>query len=338
MTKAARGLLYGVLAYMLWGLFPLFWPLLEPASPLEILACRIVFSLAVVAILLAARKQLGGLRRLDRRTLTRLCIAGVAIAVNWGAYIWGVNNAHVVETSLGYFINPLITIGLGVLVLRERLRGGQWLAVALGAVAVAILSFDYGRLPWLALLLAISFGTYGFIKKGTSASAPEGLFVEAAALTIPALVVLAVLATLGGATWIGPDATPGHLLLLAAAGPVTAVPLLFFAGAATAPSSFDAGFASVPRAGAAIRHRGPRPPRAHAAGATRRLCAGVDRARDPHGRCLPAPARSAERCRRARGDRCDERTRVRRHVAPRLRVIATTQQEHPRPRSRWPAP
>ena len=102
----------------------------------------------------------------------------------------------------------------------------------LGAVAVGILSFDYGRLPWLALLLAISFGTYGFIKKGTSASAPEGLFVEAAALTIPALVVLAVLATSGGATWIGPDATPGHLLLLAAAGPVTAIPLLFFAGAA----------------------------------------------------------------------------------------------------------
>ena len=130
MTKAARGLLYGVLAYMLWGLFPLFWPLLEPASPLEILACRIVFSLAVVAILLAARKQLGGLRRLDRHTLSRLCIAGVAIAVNWGAYIWGVNNGHVVETSLGYFINPLITIALGVVILRERLRGAQWLAVA----------------------------------------------------------------------------------------------------------------------------------------------------------------------------------------------------------------
>jgi chloramphenicol-sensitive protein RarD len=232
LTKAARGLLYGVLAYMMWGLFPLFWPLLEPASPLEILACRIVFSLLVVTMLLAARKQLGGLRRLDRHTLSRLCIAGVAIAVNWGAFIWGVNNAHVVETSLGYFINPLITIGLGVLVLRERLRGGQWLAVALGAVAVGILSFDYGRLPWLALLLAISFGTYGFIKKGTSASAPEGLFVEAAALTIPALVVLAVLATSGGATWIGPNATPAHLVLLAAAGPVTAVPLLFFAGAA----------------------------------------------------------------------------------------------------------
>jgi chloramphenicol-sensitive protein RarD len=233
LTKAARGLLYGVLAYLLWGLFPLFWPLLEPASPLEILACRIVFSLAVVAILLAARKQLRGLRRLDRRTLSRLCIAGALIAVNWGAYIWGVNNAHVVETSLGYFINPLITISLGVLVLRERLRGAQWVAVALGAVAVGVLTVDYGRLPWLALLLAISFGTYGFIKKGTRATAPEGLFGEAAALTLPALAVLAVLAASGSATWVGHDATAGHLLLLAAAGPVTAVPLLFFAGAAT---------------------------------------------------------------------------------------------------------
>src|SRR3984893_141483 len=232
LTKAARGLLYGVLAYLLWGLFPLFWPLLAPPRPLEILACRIVFSLAVVAILLAARKQLRGLRGLNRRTVSRLCIAGALIAVNWGAYIWRVHNAHVVETSLGYFINPLITISLGVLVLRERLRSAQWVAVALGAVAVGVLTVDYGRLPWLALLLAISFGTYGFIKKRTRATAPEGLFVEAAALTLPALAVLAVLAASGTATWVGHDATAGHLLLLAAAGPVTAVPLLFFAGAA----------------------------------------------------------------------------------------------------------
>jgi chloramphenicol-sensitive protein RarD len=233
LTRAARGLLYGVLAYLLWGLFPLFWPLLEPASPLEILACRIVFSLIVIVLLLAMRRQLQGLRRLDRGTLVRLSVAGVVIAVNWGAYIWGVNNEHVVETSLGYFINPLFTIALGVLILRERLHVAQWVAVALGAVAVAILSVDYGRPPWLALLLAVSFGTYGFIKKGTSASAPEGLFVEATALTVPALVVLIVLSVSGGATLVGTQATPGHLLLLAASGPVTAIPLLFYAGAAT---------------------------------------------------------------------------------------------------------
>jgi chloramphenicol-sensitive protein RarD len=231
-TRAMRGLTFGVLAYLLWGLFPLFWPLLEPADPLEILACRIVFSLVIVALVLAVRRELRRVRRMERGTLLRLAAAAVVITVNWGGYIWGVNNGHVVETSLGYFINPLITIGLGVVVLRERLGTVQWIAVALGAVAVAILSVDYGHPPWLALLLACSFATYGLIKKQVRASAPEGLLIEAAVVTAPALAVLAVLAANGSATWVGPAATPGHLLLLAASGPVTAVPLLFFAGAA----------------------------------------------------------------------------------------------------------
>jgi chloramphenicol-sensitive protein RarD len=232
-TRAGRGLAYGVAAYVLWGLLPLYWPLLEPASPLEILACRIVLSLVVVALLLALRHELRAARAMDRDTLARLCMAGTIIAINWGAYIWGVTNGHVVETSLGYFINPLITVTLGVLLLHERLRAVQWAAVALGAVAVLILSVDYGRPPWLALLLAVSFGTYGLIKKGVRASAPEGLLIEAAALTVPAMVVLAVLAAAGTATWVGAAASSGHLLLLATAGPMTAVPLLFFAGAAT---------------------------------------------------------------------------------------------------------
>jgi chloramphenicol-sensitive protein RarD len=218
---------------MLWGLFPLFWPLLEPANPLEILACRIVFCFVVVAILLAARHELHGMRRMDRGTVLRLCGAGVAIAINWGVYIWGVNNGHVIETSLGYFINPLVTIGLGVAILHERLRTVQWTAVGLGAVAVAVLGFDYGRPPWIALVLACSFGTYGFIKKGVRASPPEGLLIEGAVLTVPALVLLAVLALAGTATWVGHEANPGHLLLLVSAGPVTALPLLFFAGAAS---------------------------------------------------------------------------------------------------------
>ncbi|HSP65712.1 MAG TPA: EamA family transporter RarD [Candidatus Deferrimicrobium sp.] len=233
MTTARRGLLSGATAYILWGLFPLYWPLLEPASPLEILACRVVLSLVVVALLLAVRHQLRTLRRLDRGTVLRLCLAGLIIAVNWGAYIWGVNNGHVVETSLGYFINPLLTVALGVVVLHERLRRLQWAAVALGAAAVVILSVDYGRPPWLALFLAVSFATYGFIKKSVRASAPEGLLVEAAVLTVPALAFLGVLGATGGATWIGSAATPSHLLLLAAAGPATAIPLLFFAAAAT---------------------------------------------------------------------------------------------------------
>jgi chloramphenicol-sensitive protein RarD len=232
-TPAASGLIHGLSAYLLWGLFPLFWPLLEPANPLEILACRIVFCFVVIAVLLAVRHQLGGMRRLDRGTVLRLCAAGIVIAINWGVYIWGVNNGHVIETSLGYFINPLVTIGLGVLLLHERLRLVQWMAVGLGVTAVAVLSFDYGRPPWIALTLACSFGTYGFLKKGVRASPPEGLLVEGAVTSVPALAVLAALALAGQATFVGHAANPGHLLLLISAGPVTALPLLFFAGAAT---------------------------------------------------------------------------------------------------------
>jgi chloramphenicol-sensitive protein RarD len=226
-------LIYGVGAYALWGLFPLYWPLLEPAHPLEILACRIAFSFVVVGVILAVRRELRGMREMDRSTLLRLCAAGVAIAVNWGVYIWGVNNGHVIETSLGYFINPLVTIGLGVMLLHERLRTVQWMAVALGTLAVIVLSVDYGRPPWIALTLACSFATYGFIKKSVSASPPEGLLIEGAVLTVPALAVLGALALAGTATWVGHDANPGHLALLVSAGPITALPLLMFAAAAT---------------------------------------------------------------------------------------------------------
>lgn len=229
----AGGIVYGLSAYLLWGLVPLYWPLLEPANPLEILAWRIVLCFAVIAVLLGVRHQLGGIRRLDRGTVGRLCAAGIAVAINWGVYIWGVNNGHVIETSLGYFINPLVTIALGVVILHERLRPVQWAAAALGVIAVTALSFDYGRPPWIALTLACSFAAYGFLKKGARASAPEGLFIEGAATSVPALVVLAVLAIAGQATFVGHAANPGHLLLLISAGPVTALPLLFFAGAAT---------------------------------------------------------------------------------------------------------
>src|SRR5580700_6673515 len=163
-------MLFGLSAYSLWGLFPLYWPLLEPADPLEILACRILLCFIVIAVLLAVRHELGGIRRLDGGTLLRLCAAGILIAVNWGIYIWGVNNGHVIETSLGYFINPLVTIGLGVVLLHERLRTVQWMAVALGTIAVVVVSVDYGRPPWIALTLACSFATYGFIKKRVRAS------------------------------------------------------------------------------------------------------------------------------------------------------------------------
>ncbi len=230
MDSGRRGLAYGLAAYLLWGLFPLYWPLLEPAGALEILANRVLWSAVVVGLVLAAGRRLGGLRTLGRGDGLRLSFAGAVIAVNWGAYIWGVNNEHVVETSLGYFINPLVTVALGVVLLHERLRHVQWFAIGLGTLAVAVLTVDYGRVPWLALLLAGSFATYGYVKKRVAVGAAEGLLVESSVLALPALAVLAVLSGQGTLTWRGHGAD--HVLLLMTTGLVTAVPLLFFAGAA----------------------------------------------------------------------------------------------------------
>jgi chloramphenicol-sensitive protein RarD len=227
-----RGVLLGLTAYFIWGLFPLYWPLLEPAGAVEILANRIVWSLAVVLILLLAARRWSWIRPLlrDRRRLGLLVLAGFVIAVNWGIYIYGVNSGHVVETSLGYFINPLLTVALGVLVLGEHLRWVQWVAVGLGSVAVVVLTVDYGRLPWIALLLAASFGTYGLVKKTVGMGPVESLAVETSALFVPAMVFLLVLQVSGRSTFLTEG--PGHAALLAATGVVTAVPLLAFGGSA----------------------------------------------------------------------------------------------------------
>ena len=227
-------MLYGVACYLLWGLFPLYWPLLEPAGSIEILAHRIVWSLLVVATVLAVTRSWAWIRPLlaDRATLARMALAAVLIAVNWATYIWGVNNEHVVETSLGYFINPVVTVLIGVLVLHERLRPVQWVAIGLGTVAVVVLAVDYGRPPWIALTLAFSFGTYGLLKKqvGVTVGAVQSLTVETAVLFVPALTFLVVLDARGDGQ-LGHSGL-GHGLLLASAGIATAVPLLFFASAA----------------------------------------------------------------------------------------------------------
>jgi chloramphenicol-sensitive protein RarD len=226
--------LYGVACYLLWGLFPLYWPLLEPAGAIEILAHRIVWSLLVVATVLAVTRSWAWIRPLlaDRATLARMALAAVLIAVNWATYIWGVNNEHVVETSLGYFINPVVTVMIGVLVLHERLRPVQWAAIGLGTLAVVVLAVDYGRPPWIALTLAFSFGTYGLLKKqvGATVGAVQSLTVETAVLFVPALTYLVVLDARGDAQ-LGHSGL-GHGMLLASAGIATAVPLLFFASAA----------------------------------------------------------------------------------------------------------
>ncbi|MDP9239028.1 MAG: EamA family transporter RarD [Actinomycetota bacterium] len=228
-TSSRRGLGYGVAAYLLWGLFPLFWPLLKPAGAVEILAHRIVWSLVVVVVILAAQRRWRWIEAILRRP-GRLALLGTAaalIGVNWATYIYGVNSGQIVETSLGYFINPLVTVLLGVVVLRERLRPIQWVALAIGTVAVLVLALDYGRVPWIALALAFSFGAYGLIKKVVSMDAVQGLTVETAALFVPAL---AYLLFIGGGTFTASG--PPHMALLASAGLVTAIPLLLFGAAA----------------------------------------------------------------------------------------------------------
>ena len=234
MSELRRGTAYGAAAYLLWGLFPLYWPLLEPAGSVEILAHRIVWTLVVVLGVLAVQRNWASIRQLtsDRRSLTILGAAAVLIAANWCLYIYGVTSEQVVETSLGYFINPIVTVMLGVLVLKERLRRLQWAAIALGTVAVAVLAVDYGRPPWIALGLAFSFGTYALLKNrvGAKVGAVQSLTVETAVLVLPALGWMLLLEARGdgqlGHTGVG------ETLLLMSTGVVTAIPLLFFASAA----------------------------------------------------------------------------------------------------------
>jgi chloramphenicol-sensitive protein RarD len=231
MGQARRGFAYGIAAYACWGLFPLYWKLLRPAGAVEILSHRVIWSLVfVVGVLTAVRgwRRIAPLLR-QRGKLALIAIAAVVIAINWGVYIYGVNADRVVETSLGYFINPLVTVLLGVLVLGERLRRWQWVAIGIGAAAVGVLTVDYGHIPYLALTLAVSFGLYGLVKKGLGVPAADGLFVESAVLAVPALIYLGVLTSRGESTF---GSSPGHTALLVLAGAVTAVPLLLFAGAA----------------------------------------------------------------------------------------------------------
>jgi chloramphenicol-sensitive protein RarD len=231
-VEERRGLVYGITAYLLWGLFPLYWPLLEPAGAIEILAHRMLWSLAFVVILLWRGRGFPGVRAVlaDREKRTLLGCAAVVITFNWGTYIWGVNTGHVIETSLGYFINPLFTILLGVLLLHERLRRVQWVAVGIGSVAIVVLTIDYGRLPWIALVLATSFGLYGYFKKRAAVGAVESLAIETGYMAVPALVTLLVIEARGDLAFAHNG--PANTVLLMLTGVITAIPLLFF-GAAT---------------------------------------------------------------------------------------------------------
>ncbi|MFG1976368.1 EamA family transporter RarD [Nonomuraea fuscirosea] len=232
MPDARRGVLLGIAAYIMWGLFPLYWPLLKPSGAVEILAHRMVWSLVIVVLLLSVRRHWSWLREIAGQPakLALLTLAAVVVTVNWGTYIYAVNAGHVVESALGYFINPLVSVLFGVVLLRERLRPLQWTAVGFGALAVLVLTLDYGRLPWVALTLAVSFGLYGLVKKQANVAATESFAIETMVLLLPALGYLIYLQA-GGGTTFG-HAGAGHVLLMVGAGAITAVPLICFGAAA----------------------------------------------------------------------------------------------------------
>ena len=232
-AETRRGFLLGAAAYGMWGLFPLYWPLLEPAGAVEILAHRIFWSLAVMLLLVVVLVRVPRLRAVvtDPRAFGILALAAVVIAVNWGTYIWGVNNGHVVETSLGYFINPLVTVLMGVVILGEQLRRPQWAALGIAAVAVVGLTVEYGRPPWVALTLAFSFAMYGLAKKKANAGAVESLTVETLVLAPVAAGYILWMAGQGISTF-GTEGA-GHATLMMATGVVTAIPLICFGAAAT---------------------------------------------------------------------------------------------------------
>jgi chloramphenicol-sensitive protein RarD len=228
------GLVYGIAAYGLWGFLPGYFLLLEPASPWEIVAFRVLMSLGFCALLLTVTRGWRGFIGLARqpRVLFTMALAGALIYVNWQVFVLATLSGHVVESALGYFINPVITVALGVVLLRERLRPLQWIAVGVSVVAILVIAVGYGSFPWIALALAFSFGFYGFIKKrvGAQVDAVSGLTLETAWLTPVAIVQLVITGATVGLSF--GNAGPVHVALMIATGVITAVPLLLFAAAA----------------------------------------------------------------------------------------------------------
>ncbi|MCP4358833.1 MAG: EamA family transporter RarD [Chloroflexi bacterium] len=227
-----KGILYAVAAYTTWGLMPIYWKTLHGLPATEIMSHRIVWSLVFLALILTIRKHWRwlGTAVKNKRIMLTFLLSATALALNWGTYIWGVNHNHVVETSLGYFINPLVSVLLGVLFLRERLRHGQWVAIAIAAGGVLYLTALYGALPWISLTLAFSFGSYGLIRKTAPLGALEGLSLEMGLLFLPALGYLLYLDQSGGSAFA--HAGWQTSLILAGSGVATAVPLLWFGLAA----------------------------------------------------------------------------------------------------------
>lgn len=233
--RAQQGTGYGFLAYLLWGAFPLYFHTLAPAGPFEILAHRILWTLVLCGGILLLSRDLRWIAELARhpRRLGGVALAGAFIATNWGLYTWAVLSGHVTEAALGYFLNPLVTVGLGVVLLRERLRRLQWVAVAIGTVAALYLTVDYGSPPWISLGLAVSFACYSLLKNrlGVSLSPLQSLTGESLTILPVAVLILVLLDAQGATTFAGHGGV--HTALMVSTGVATAIPLLLFAAAAS---------------------------------------------------------------------------------------------------------
>ncbi len=231
-SEYSLGLFFGVGAYVFWGLFPLYWPLLKPANPLEIVSHRAVWTLVFCVIVLSLLRQLKSTFAVMKnpKKMAGLFATTILISINWLTYIWATNNGHVVEAALGYYINPLIIIAFGVLLLREKMRPMQWIAVGIAAIGVTILTIDYGRLPWVAISLALSWGTYGLIKKKLDLGALEGLTIETLISLLPYGFYLFHIGNQGTGQF---GNGIGLTILLISAGAMTAIPLLLFNGSTT---------------------------------------------------------------------------------------------------------
>lgn len=229
MNKTKVGLLFGVTSYVLWGLFPLYWPLLKPANPLEIVAHRAVWTLVFCAIVLGLSRRLRTTLKLltNPQNLIRLSFASIFISGNWLIYVWGVNHGHIVECALGYYINPLVIVLFGVILLKEGMRRLQWVAIGIASIGVIALTIDYGHFPWIAIAITFSWGSYGLMKKKLGLGALEGLALE---------TLMSFMPYVGYLVWLGNKGQGqfGHhvglTVLLMGAGVVTAVPLLLFNG------------------------------------------------------------------------------------------------------------
>jgi len=231
-TRVNKGILYGIGAYALWGLFPLYWKQLHDVDALQVIGHRIGWSFILLLTYILVTGEWKAFRSVafSRKTIAVYSVAAILLSVNWLVYVWGVNAGFIVETSLGYFINPLLSVLLGVIFLRERLRPWQWVPVGIAAVGVAYLTFVYGRPPWIALSLAFSFGFYGFVKKLSPLGSLYGLTLETGIVFPVALIYLVFMNFTGTGAFLHED---GRIdLFLIGSGVATTIPLLMFASAA----------------------------------------------------------------------------------------------------------